>query len=190
MNPLFPFRFECQRCGSCCSCGPAGGIPLYIADVQRLALHLQLSIEDFLSKYCRLTYVVEKGIRIPILGLGVNHDKCPFLQQESCSVHQFKPYLCQAAPIISVLFENRVFMREFKAKCKGYGKGSMISVNEIKLTLQQEAEMELADKEAYQNGWHKRLLQILALEVSHDSATGKSAFEKRTRLKDPQKCLA
>jgi len=81
-------------------------------------------------------------------------------------------------------------MIEFKDKCKGYGKGGLISVNEIKLALQQEAKMELADQEAYQNGWHKRLLQILAMEVSHGSATGKSAFEKRTRLQDPQKCLA
>jgi uncharacterized protein len=171
-----PFRFECHRCGSCC-CGHESGIPIYIADAQRLAAHLHLKIEDFLLEYCHLSLVVEEGISIPVLLLKFKHAKCPFLQKDTCLVHQYKPYLCQAAPIISMLFENQAVMHELIEKCNGYGKGKMISTSEIQLILQQEADMELADKKAYQSGWFNRLLEILPMEVSNGSETRKPALE-------------
>jgi Fe-S-cluster containining protein len=148
-------------------------------------------MENFLSEYCSFTYFVTKGRPIPVLFLKTNHGKCPFLQQETCLVHQFKPYLCQAAPIISVVFENPAFMRELIGKCPGYGKGRMISVNEIQLSLHRETELELADKQAYQNGWFDRLLKILPQEVSNGrSSSKKPEFCRRSHLRNSQDDMA
>jgi uncharacterized protein len=162
---LSAFSFECQHCGVCCL-GHPSGIPIYIIDLCRLSSYLHISTEEFLSKFCSLTNIGSPQKPVPVLSLQLRNGKCPFLYQKTCSVHQYKPYLCKAAPIISVLFENSSLMDACRKKCPGFGKGNMISENEMQKILETEYEIEIADKKAYQRGWYTKIKKILNKEVS------------------------
>jgi Fe-S-cluster containining protein len=161
------FSFECQQCGTCCR-GHANGIPLFITDIQRLSRHLGYSVEQFLVKFCSFRLLQNREGRLPMLFLRPQQDQCPFLRQNRCLVHSHKPYLCRKAPVVSVLFENANLMRTFKEKCPGFNQGKVISAEEIQGGLQQEWEMEIADKQAYQRGWYEKLVHRFGMEVQND----------------------
>jgi len=163
------FSFECQRCGTCCR-GHANGIPLFITDMQRLSRYLGYSVEQFLLKFCSFRLLQNREGRLPILLLRQQQDQCPFLRQSICMVHRHKPYLCRNAPVVSVLFENAHLMRAFKEKCPGFNQGKVISAEEIQSRLQQEWEMEIADKQAYQRGWYTKLVHRFGMEAQDDTA--------------------
>jgi Fe-S-cluster containining protein len=161
------FSFECQRCGTCCR-GHANGIPLFITDIQRLSRYLGYSVEQFLLKFCSFNLLQNRGVRLPILMLRQQQNQCPFLRQSICMVHRYKPYLCRSAPVVSVLFENANLMRSFKENCPGFNQGKVISTEEIQSRLQQEWQMEIADKQVYQRGWYTKLVHQFRMEVQDD----------------------
>src|SRR5881227_3002535 len=45
-------QFTCSQCGNCCTGGP-GFVWLTEVEIERLAEHLKLSIDDTIEQYCR-----------------------------------------------------------------------------------------------------------------------------------------
>ena len=103
------FCFDCIQCGECCR--NRGDILLNPFDVFRLCRKLEMNVNDFFKKYCKL-YTGENSklplARIdfrPIYGLGgeVEGTRCPFLSNRNglyfCRVHDAKPFVCFSYPL-------------------------------------------------------------------------------------------
>ncbi len=81
---------ECFRCGVCCMRYQP---PLMSEDIERVATGLEMSTEDFLSRYAQMTHV----------GYLLRHSegRCVYLVLEeggdraSCSIYQFRPEACR-----------------------------------------------------------------------------------------------
>lgn len=80
--------FECRRCGHCCQ--GEGGIVLAPKDQERLALHLGLSLAEFLGAHTTC-----KG---PKVHLGVREDGFCIFFHDGCSIHPARPDICRAWP--------------------------------------------------------------------------------------------
>jgi Fe-S-cluster containining protein len=83
-----PSAFECRRCGHCCQ--GDGGIVLTAKDQLRLALHLGMSLEAFLS-----AHTSRKGEKVH---LGVRSDAYCVFFENGCGVHPARPDICRAWP--------------------------------------------------------------------------------------------
>ena len=117
---------ECFRCGICCM----GYHPqLSDEEIERLAGHLAISAQEFISKYVQIT-------QIGYL-LRQTKDGCVFLTWEKdtpkalCSVHPFRPDACRN-------WEPTLFRRECKAGLLKLQKdGGLMWVGEIYDTQEQ-----------------------------------------------------
>jgi len=91
------FYFKCRSCGKCCK--NRYDIMLTPRDLFRIARHLNMTIEDVVKKYCDV--YPGKDSKVPIvrlLPIGGN-DRCPFLVDKRCIVHEAKPTVCALFPI-------------------------------------------------------------------------------------------
>lgn len=96
------FKFNCIRCGKCCSC--RNDIILSPFDVYQIAKALNITTKDVIMKYCRITYGNNSGL--PLITLESDErDLCPFLKfsveegKFGCSINTHKPGVCIMHPI-------------------------------------------------------------------------------------------
>lgn len=80
--------FACRMCGHCCQ--GQGGILLTVKDQARLAAHLNLGLEEFLTRYTE----PQDGK----IGLVCGPDGCCVFFKEGCGVHPGRPDVCRAWP--------------------------------------------------------------------------------------------
>lgn len=164
---LFSFKFQCQKCGTCCKNVPAG-IPIYIKDAKQISSYLTIPLDDFLEQYCKLTIYESKmkdGISgVPVLYIKSYDGVCPFLNKNRCVIHLSKPYFCKSAPFISLLFQSEKLISYFQSRCHGYGKGKMYSVGNIKHLIKEEERLEEEDFVLYQEGFYSKLTDIFKKE--------------------------
>ena len=131
------YRFECQRCGSCCS------EPGYFSPqgITKVANHLGLSRSDFFRQYCELP--LQRIVITPRKKSGY----CTFLGivadgRPGCRIHEVKPANCSYLPLspkrITIDFQihnSRVILDEnstfaLPTRSCGSGRGPLISVRE------------------------------------------------------------
>jgi Fe-S-cluster containining protein len=90
------FRFDCLRCGKCCSIVP----DINPKDAARMANYLVMSKGDFFKNYVTLKEDDYCGWRAVLDKVG---DSCTFYSKEagkaSCKVHIAKPWQCSARPV-------------------------------------------------------------------------------------------
>lgn len=90
MMPVRPAR-GCVRCGNCCRV--SGYVYLQDGEVQRIADCLALSIEEFTSRFTRLTADRKR------LSLTEKDDgSCIFLEKDACRIQAAKPRQCRTFP--------------------------------------------------------------------------------------------
>jgi Fe-S-cluster containining protein len=170
---LFEFNWECQRCNVCCT-SIAAGVPLLLNDVRRISEALNLSQEKFIDRYCNYDVVHDNcETHIPLLTLK-NPDRCCVLfGNEGCSVHPVKPYYCKSAPVVSFVFVDPDYRRDFINLCKGFGKGRRYTVAEIKKQLEEEKRLEIEDMEEYSMQRYSYIgLNVLEVENgSHEQSS-------------------
>ena len=80
--------FECRMCGHCCH--GEGGIVMTLKDLERLAEHLGVSVDELVSKHTR-----DKGGK---LHLATKADGYCLFFEEGCGVHPGRPDICRAWP--------------------------------------------------------------------------------------------
>lgn len=80
--------FACRQCGHCCE--GEGGIVLASKDQNRLASHLNLTLDAFLEAFSR-----SSGDKIQ---LGSRPDGFCIFFDQGCSVHPARPDICRAWP--------------------------------------------------------------------------------------------
>jgi len=122
-----------------------------------------------------------ESLTVPVVCLQPFEEVCPFLVGNNCTIHLFKPYVCRAAPFISLLFQDKVWISFFKQRCKGFGKGKMHSLDEIRQQLKEEVILEREDLIEYQSGFYKKINNILKKEENH--GTRSNGTSKRTTIR-------
>ena len=121
-------RFECQRCGDCCSTW-RGNVYIRGEDVPGLASALDLLPGEFLRKYTRKGYTGHRH-----LVLKQNGD-CIFYEEGRCIVNEVKPASCYAWPFWKgVCTVKRGWDRASK-RCPGIGRGKVWQTRQIESML-------------------------------------------------------
>lgn len=107
-------RFACTRCGSCCT-GAAGYTWVSASDVDRLAVSVGLSIDDFGRRYLRRV-----GERYALLEDRETGD-CVLLAGRDCSVYAARPLQCRRYPFWPRNLESRRAWAAASRECEGIG---------------------------------------------------------------------
>ena len=105
-------RFKCTGCGKCCT-GSPGYVFLSSSDLQRLASHLSLSVEEFSANY---TYKIDDKLSL-IDSPGTPN--CVFLKDNRCSVYEARPIQCRTFPWWIHLLETRSDWENAGERCEG-----------------------------------------------------------------------
>jgi Fe-S-cluster containining protein len=105
-------RFKCTGCGKCCT-GSPGYVFLSVSDLERLAAHFSISLEEFAKKYTRL---VEGQYAL----LDRTHSEdCIFLENNRCTVYEGRPTQCQTFPWWIHNLRDPKDWKEAKERCEG-----------------------------------------------------------------------
>lgn len=84
-------NYVCQRCGNCCRA--PGDVRVSSAEIGRIAAHLGIATDEFISRYTRL--------RADRAGLSLEDHPdgaCVFLEGNTCSIQAVKPVQCLGFP--------------------------------------------------------------------------------------------
>jgi len=130
MSNLPPFRFECIRCGSCCT-DKNTIVNLTHTDISRLSKGLKLTLNELLeiigfyifekriteseiSKMVVTPIMTERGLSFP--GLKKNSDGiCYFYNtnEKKCRIYKIRPYFCRTFPF-TFQYEEEIIKNEHK----------------------------------------------------------------------------
>ena len=100
-------RVRCfEDCARCCEEMP---IPLTLADIERIAAHLSVSVLEFFDTYC-IVYPASPVMQSRSQGnrsyLSIAFmPPCPFLSEKKCSIYEVRPICCPIFPE-SIYYKN------------------------------------------------------------------------------------
>ncbi len=108
-------RFECQRCGYCCTF-EGGSVWVDIEEIKKIAEYLKLDINDFGAKYLRKIKDKYSLIEKP------NHE-CIMYENGRCKIYAVRPLQCKTFPFWPEILKDKDFWDAMAENCKGIGKG-------------------------------------------------------------------
>jgi Fe-S-cluster containining protein len=110
-------RFECQPgCSACCSDhGEYTALYLTEDDTRRLARHLAIEHDQFISRYAE----VEEGSLL----LRMEQPECPFLEEGRCQVYEARPIQCSTFPFWKENLRSRRTWVKLCEFCPGVDSG-------------------------------------------------------------------
>jgi Fe-S-cluster containining protein len=130
-------QFQCQGSGKCCvSHGEYGFVFLTLKDRQRIARHLKISTAEFTRTYCDRqgsAYHLKEDSKNP---------NCLFLREKRCGIYEARPVQCRTWPFWPEVMNPKTWAIEVAGFCPGVGKGPVISAEEIRRQLDEQAESE------------------------------------------------
>ena len=117
-------RFECTRCGNCCT-GAPGFVWVNQEEIDALAARLQRTPEDFEAQYVRRVGVRRTLVEFP------NGD-CVFWQRgRGCTVYEQRPRQCRTWPFWDSNLVSPDRWEEVQEHCPGSGQGPLFTVEQI-----------------------------------------------------------
>jgi len=135
-------RFECQRCGACCT-GEPGYVWVTSSESARIAEFLGLSLREFASKYLRKAGSHDSLIEHP-------DGRCIFFAKNGCAIYSVRPMQCRTFPFWRSILISPETWRRCGEECCGMGKGRLYSAGEIEEILR------LSRREYAGPEWHPR----------------------------------
>ena len=120
-------RFQCQQCGVCCT-GEPGTIYVAQDEIESLAGHLHLPVDDFIQQYL---YPFKDSYSIREHADG----RC-FFYDDGCTVYPLRPHQCRTFPFWFSNLRSENEWREVQRKCPGIGTGRLYSRDEILSVVQ------------------------------------------------------
>jgi Fe-S-cluster containining protein len=115
-------RFQCQRCGACCT-GEPGTIYVARDEIVSLAAHLHLTVEDFIQRYL---YPFKDSYSI-----GEHADGRCFFFDRGCTVYPLRPRQCRTYPFWFSNLRSEDQWRQVRSECPGIGSGRLYNRDEI-----------------------------------------------------------
>lgn len=117
-------RFECTRCGNCCT-GEPGYVWLNEAETAALAAACGETLERFIDIYCRPV-----GTRRSLREL--DDGSCVFYRPGvGCTVYEHRPRQCRTWPFWDSNLDTPTDWAETSRGCPGIGQGRIFTVEEI-----------------------------------------------------------
>jgi Fe-S-cluster containining protein len=106
--------FQCQRCGFCCQ--GESTVSLSPEEQKRIARYLDLSLEEFLSRY-----TVRRGKRVEMKTISGH---CIFYDEEEslCRIHPVKPSHCRQWPLHPSILRDEESFEIIRRTCPGFAK--------------------------------------------------------------------
>lgn len=117
-------RFECTRCGNCCT-GEPGYVWLNSKEIVTLARLVELSKVEFLAAY---TKTAPRGVT---LREKPNGDCIFFDSLRGCTIYENRPRQCRTWPFWESNVETPRSWEAMRRGCPGAGQGELIPVEEI-----------------------------------------------------------
>ena len=108
-------NFSCQRCSFCCGHSP-GYVYLSRADLDGLCEHLNMSVRDFVAKYCRWADYYY-GKQVLALLEKPNYD-CIFWDN-GCTVYEGRPSQCRTYPFWAWIVKDKETWDDVAKECPG-----------------------------------------------------------------------
>ena len=126
-------RFECTQCGACCS-GEPGYVWVNDDEIETLAVHMQLSVDDFERRFVRVVGMDKSLVEYP-------DGDCIFLDPESrgCTVYEARPIQCRTWPFWGSNLADKATWKETCEVCPGSGQGKLYSIDEIETRRKQKS---------------------------------------------------
>ena len=127
-------KFSCTMCGRCCT-GPEGYVLVTDAEAAALARRLNLSVEDFVSKYTRPT----KAGRSLTETTTAHGKDCVFLDRTTipgkavCGVYEDRPAQCRTWPFWHSNLAAREYWERASRTCPGINKGTHYAPQQIRI---------------------------------------------------------
>lgn len=116
-------RFECTRCGACCT-GDPGIVRVTDAELAAISGHLKLSFEEVHHRY----------VRMDAQGFGIREREdgaCIFWAEDGCLIYPVRPLQCRLYPFWFRLLRNPDAWEAERKQCPGIGRGRLWSEEEI-----------------------------------------------------------
>ncbi|MFZ0052453.1 MAG: YkgJ family cysteine cluster protein [Desulfobaccales bacterium] len=103
--------FHCRQCGDCCA--GRGGIHVRPQEVEAMAAHLSMSVEEFRRNF------IESSPSGPRLTVAANGFCIFLLEGNNCRVHPVKPFICRQWPFLPALLVEADELEHAKGACPG-----------------------------------------------------------------------
>ncbi len=122
-------HFECAHCGNCCAGPDEGYIWITRREVDMLAGHLAMGVDQLREKY-----LTQYGKRCSIVERADNKD-CIFLTTtgsgRGCAIYPVRPNQCRIWPFWSCNLSTKDAWDYAAAKCPGINRGRLYAFDEI-----------------------------------------------------------
>ena len=115
-------RFECQRCGACCT-GDPGTIYAAVDEIESIAEYLDISAGDLKTRY---GYPYRGSISFREEADG----RCCFYEN-GCRIYPVRPRQCRTYPFWFDIMRSEKRWRKAARECPGIGKGRLFPREEI-----------------------------------------------------------
>lgn len=144
MHPWYAegLRFECTRCGACCS-GPPGYVLYTDAEAVAIAAKLGIEVPEFIEKYTSEFGMEISGRTRTLREVPTEHGlDCVFLDRISCpgsavcSIHDVRPSQCQTFPFWPEHIESPRTWQRAARYCEGIGRGEKLQLVQIRIQLE------------------------------------------------------
>jgi Fe-S-cluster containining protein len=117
-------RFECTRCGKCCS-GFPGFVWVNDEEIKAIADHLDLPLEETIGLYTRLLND-KRTLRDRL------NDDCIFYDSaQGCTIYPVRPRQCRTWPFWESTVRSPESWAHTQTLCPGAGNGELIPAEEI-----------------------------------------------------------
>jgi len=116
-------RFECQRCGVCCT-GQPGYVWVTPVEAEEIVDFLGVSTAEFATIYLRKAGSHDSLIELP-------DGQCVFCSAQGCRIYPVRPTQCRTFPFWQSIIASPETWRRCQNECPGIGKGRLFSAGEI-----------------------------------------------------------
>jgi uncharacterized protein len=124
-------RFQCTGCGQCCT-GTPGYVWVEESEIQTLANHLHISLEE-----CKKRYVRRIGKKYALLEKKAPSYDCIFLKDKRCLIYPVRPKQCRTFPWWPEHLKQSKNWIALSAQCEGINQedAPLIPFSEIQRQL-------------------------------------------------------
>jgi len=115
-------RFECQRCGVCCT-GDPGTIYVDHLEISYIAEYLGIPVSLFIEKYLypfRNNYSIRE-----------HPDGRCFFYDKGCNIYPVRPHQCRSFPFWLENLRSEAEWQKVSSTCPGIGHGQLFTKEQI-----------------------------------------------------------